>query len=169
MWLNILIFLVVFVIMLVGLVGEVFGLPGLAIIWLAALGFAIFSGFHIVGWSTIIILLLIWLVSIVINYLLTFVTARQLKISWWGLGGAVLGAIIGFIVALVISWGSLAIIFLLVGSALGGFLGEYYYQRHALRALKASTVVVIGYIVGNVLKVLLSILMIVIFLLALII
>lgn len=148
--------------MLIGLVGEVLpGVPGMILIWAGALLYAILTHFQQVGYVPVLFLIFIWLVAVLINYVFIWLTAKHLNISWWGLGGTVLGAIIGLIVGNILGF--------LIGATLGAFLGEYYFQRHALNALKISGAVILGYTIGSVLKIVLAVSMILIFILAVII
>lgn len=158
---HIILFIVAILIMLVGLAGEVLpGVPGGILILLSALLYGTLTGFSQFGVFTILVLVFIWLIAVLINYVFVWLTSRHLGISWYGLAGAIMGAILGLFLANILG--------LLIGATLGSFIVEYIYQRHAVNALKACGGVVIGFVIGSVLKIVLAITMILVFVLAVI-
>lgn len=144
-------------IMIVGVIGEILpAVPGMILIWVAALVYTIVDGFDRVGWWTIGLMILIWLIASGIDMIATWVTAKKIGVSWWGLGLSILGTIIGTIVFNF--WG------MLIGMIAGALIGEYIYHREIIKSLKAGAAVIIGHIFGGVLKLMMAMTMILIFL-----
>jgi hypothetical protein len=83
-------------IMLVGLLSLVIpGMPGLVIIWLAALAYVLITGFH--AWWVVVIFVFLTLLMIVGNLadnVIMGASARGKGASWWAIGAAFLAGII---------------------------------------------------------------------------
>ncbi|MBU0648067.1 DUF456 domain-containing protein, partial [Patescibacteria group bacterium] len=156
MFLNILVVIIVLIVMLIGLVGEVLPVvPGMILIWLAALAYGIYDGFENLSLYTIVFLILCWLIASLADVLTTWLTTRHINVSWYGILGALVGAIIGFI--------SFAFWGMILGIMLGAFAGEFWYKRQALTAIKASAAAIIGFALGSALKIFIAIFMILVF------
>lgn len=70
-------------------------LPGLVIIWAAALGYGIFSGFGILGWIMFAILTILMIVGSFVDNVLMGTSAHKEGAPWWVILLALLGAIAG--------------------------------------------------------------------------
>lgn len=151
---------VVLIVMVVGLMGEILpAVPGMILIWVAALIYAIVDGFERVGWLAIVLMIIIWLMACGVDMIATWFTAKKIGVSWWGLGLSIFGTILGLIIFNF--WG------MLIGMVLGALVGEYIYHRNMLKSLKAGGAVILGSIFGGVIKLAMAGLMILIFLIAL--
>jgi uncharacterized protein len=111
--------------MVVGLLGSVLpGLPGVTLIFLSALVYAIITDFRTVGAAILVVLFIFAAIAFVADFVATSYGARRFGASNWGtVGGAVggiAGALIGF---LFLGIGSL--FGLILGTIAGVFLGEY--------------------------------------------
>ena len=73
-------------------------LPGLVIIWLAALGYGLAAGFGTLGWIIFVILTLLMLAGSVIDNILMGTQAHKEGAPWWVVLLATLAALIGGIV-----------------------------------------------------------------------
>ena len=112
--------------MVVGALGVVVPvLPGLPLIWLAALGFALVDGFERVDWSFLGWLLLITVGAEAADHLGRVWGARRYGAGKAGAWGAVIGALAG-------------LFFLPVGLVLGPFLGALVGELLAGRTLSES-------------------------------
>ncbi|MGB3298910.1 MAG: DUF456 domain-containing protein [Phormidesmis sp.] len=126
------------VLMLIGLVGAfVPALPGISLIVAAVLIWTLATGGAIANWAlgTAIVALIL---SLVVNYLATYLGARQVGASNWGQVGAIIGLFVGFfglLPALPIGGPLLGILF---GTMLGAFVGEFSYQSSHRKELKIS-------------------------------
>ncbi len=124
---------------LVGLVGVIVPiLPGILLIWLTVLAYAIVEGFSSIDWVTFVTISLIALVTGTADIWMALFGAKSGGASFLSMVYGVIGAIIGFFV--------LGAIAPLVGSLFGGILGysagvllgQYQKQRDWTLALKAS-------------------------------
>ena len=89
---------VVFVFMLVGLFGLAFPMfPGLTVIWLAALGYGVMSGFGLFGWIAFALITLLMVAGSLVDNFLMGSKARAGGASWWAVAFAWLGGILGSI------------------------------------------------------------------------
>ena len=157
--------------MLVGLVGAfVPALPGISLIVAAVLVWTLATGGATANWAlgTAVVALIL---SLVVNYLATYLGARQVGASSWGQTGAIVGLLVGFfglLPALPIGGPLLGILF---GTMLGAFIGEFSYrkelelsQRLAFSG-KVSIAVVVSSLIGTLLEGLLALTAIVVFVL----
>ena len=161
MVIKVILFFLVVIIMLIGLIGEILPvLPGMILIWLAALVYGIVDGFKDFSIYSLILMIIIWLIAAGMDLLAAWLTSRHLGVSWWGLGGGIIGFLIGLFFV--------NILVIILATAIGAFIGEYYKLRHAGHALKASAGALIGLAIGGAAKIVLAVLMILIFLLAVI-
>jgi len=72
-------------------------LPGLVIIWLAALGYGLAAGFGVLGWIMFALLTLLMLVGSVVDNILMGTSAHKEGAPWWVILLAMLAAILGSI------------------------------------------------------------------------
>ncbi len=70
-------------------------LPGLVIIWAAALGYGIFMGFSTLGWVMFALMTILMIVGSVIDNLLMGTSAHKEGAPWWVVLLALLFAILG--------------------------------------------------------------------------
>src|SRR5215210_266198 len=147
------------VLMVVGLVGSVVpGLPGVTLIFLSALLYAIFTDFHTLGAAVLVLLFIFAAIAFVADFIATSYGARRFGASNWGTVGGAVGGIAGALVgALFLGIGSL--FGLILGTIAGVFIGEYLKrERHGnhedqgpaqadwRRASRAAGGVIIGYL-----------------------
>jgi uncharacterized protein YqgC (DUF456 family) len=172
------------VVMLVGLAGSVLpGLPGVPLIFLSALVYAIRTDFEPVGGLVIVLLAVFATLALVMDFLATTYGARKFGASNWGTVGGAIGGIVGALVgALFLGVG--ALFGLILGTLGGVFLGEYLRRREASpptqealreraerwdwrRASRAAGGVFVGYVVSAVTQGVLGLLSVIVFVLAL--
>jgi len=119
--------LVILGLMLVGLAGVVFPvLPGLVIIWAAALVFGLVQGFGGAGGWLFAGITLLMLIGSVIDNVIMGSSARRSGASWMAVGVALLGGLIGSLV-----WPPLGGLLL---ALLGIFVVEYLRLRDLRQA-----------------------------------
>jgi uncharacterized protein YqgC (DUF456 family) len=98
-WLNISIFAITQFFMLVGLLGLALPIyPGLVIMWLAALGYGVVSGFKALGIVIFVILTVLMLVGSVVDNLMLGAGARKGGAAWLSIGVALLAGVIGTLI-----------------------------------------------------------------------
>jgi len=95
-WLTTTIFWTTLVIMLVGLFGLIVPIfPGIAVIWLAALGYGVITGFTTLGWVLFAVITVLFIIGAVIDNVLMGTKARKEGAAWSSLALGVLAGILG--------------------------------------------------------------------------
>jgi len=110
--------------------------PGLVIMWVGALGYGIATGFDTTGWIIFAIMTVLMLVGSFIDNFLMGASARQKGASWWSLGAALLGALIGTIVLPPIGG--------LIFALLALFTVEYFRLKDSKKAFESTTSLATG-------------------------
>ena len=153
---------IVLALMGVGVIGAIIpGLPGSSLILLAIAIWSIATEFSGVGWSFVLIFIVL-ILSAAVEYLAVYLGAKQVGASKWSQRGAILGMVLGFLGLIPALPLGGPIFGLLFGAIAGAFLGEYFYrsgletQARVQQAFKVSMGVVIGSLIGNVIEVLLA-------------
>ena len=169
-----------FVLMFVGLLGSVLpGLPGVTLIFLSALVYAIITDFRTVGAAILLVLFIFAAIAFVADFVATSYGARRFGASNWGTVGGAVGGIAGALIGLLfLGIGSL--FGLILGTIAGVFLGEYLKRtrqgRHEpgsagsdwRRASHAAGGVLVGYLAAAIIQGLLGLASVVVFVLALV-
>src|SRR5918992_1650870 len=166
------------VLMFVGLLGSVLpGLPGVTLIFLSALVYAIITDFQTVGAVILVLLFVFAALAFVTDFVATSYGARRFGASNWGTVGGAIGGIAGALIGLLfLGIGSL--FGLILGTIVGVFIGEYL-KRTRLdqqepgstesdwrRASHAAGGVLVGYLASGVIQGLLGLASVVVFVLA---
>lgn len=173
------------IVMLVGLAGSVLpALPGVPLIFIAALVYAYLTGFAYVGAGVLVLLGFFAALAFVADFVATSYGARRFGASSWGTAGGAIGGLLGALVG-ALFFGVGAIFGLLAGSIGGVFLGEYLRRPNARseddaprvrpargsndwrRTSRAAGGVLVGYLAGAVAQGILGLLSIAIFVVAL--
>ena len=110
--------------------------PGLVIMWVGALGYGISTGFGTTGWIIFAIMTVLMIVGSLIDNFLMGASARQKGASWWSLGAAWVGAIIGTIILPPIGG--------LIFALLALFTVEYFRLKDTKQAFDSSTSLATG-------------------------
>src|SRR5215213_7311026 len=167
------------ILMFVGLLGSVLpGLPGVPLIFLSALLYAILTDFRSVGAAILVVLGIFAAIALVADFLATSYGARRFGASNWGTVGGAVGGIVGALIGLLfLGIGSL--FGLILGTIAGVFIGEYLKRkRHSgpeeqgpaqadwRRASRAAGGVFVGYLASAVVQGFLGLASIVVFVLA---
>ncbi len=120
---------VTLLVMLIGLIGSVLpALPGVPLIFAAALVYAYVTDFEVVGAFVIVLLGLFALLAFVADFLATTYGARRFGASNWGTVGGAIGSLVGALAG-ALFFGVGALFGLLVGAIGGVFAGEYLRRR----------------------------------------
>jgi uncharacterized protein YqgC (DUF456 family) len=165
------------VLMVVGLLGSVLpGLPGVTLIFLSALVYALLTDFRTVGAAVLVVLFVFAALALVVDFVATSYGARRFGASNWGTLGGALGGIAGALIGLLfLGIGSL--LGLILGTIAGVFLGEYLKRRRQgqqepgstqsdwRRASHAAGGVIVGYLASAVIQGLLGLSSVVVFVL----
>src|SRR5215213_5063957 len=155
--------------MVVGLLGSVLpGLPGVTLIFLSALVYAIITDFRTVGAAILVVLFIFAAIAFVADFVATSYGARRFGASNWGTVGGAVGGIAG------------ALFGLILGTIAGVFLGEYLKRTRQSRqepgsagsdwrrASHAASGVLVGYLAAAIIQGLLGLASVVVFVLALV-
>ena len=166
--------------MVVGLLGSVLpGLPGVTLIFLSALVYAIITDFRTVGAAILVVLFIFAAIAFVADFVATSYGARRFGASNWGTVGGAIGGIVGALAGLLLA-GIGSLFGLIAGTIAGVFIGEYLRrQRHGdeeqqpqeadwRRASRAAGGVIVGYLASAIVQGLLGLASVIIFVLALI-
>ena len=166
------------VLMFVGLLGSVLpGLPGVTLIFLSALVYAIITDFRTVGVAILVVLFIFAAIAFVADFVATSYGARRFGASNWGTVGGAIGGIAGALIGLLfLGIGSL--FGLILGTIAGVFLGEYLKRTRQgqqgpgstgsdwRRASHAAGGVLVGYLASSAIQGLLGLASVVVFVLA---
>lgn len=168
-------------VMLVGLAGSVLpGLPGVPLIFLAALVYAIATGFEPVGAGVIALLGAFAAVALVADFFATAYGARRFGASSWGTAGGAIGGLAGALAG-ALFFGIGALFGLILGTIGGVFLGEYLNRRRHTdpstgepasgrgdwrRASRAAGGVFVGYVASAIVQGLLAVISVIVFVVA---
>jgi uncharacterized protein YqgC (DUF456 family) len=97
-WLSTTIMWTTLVIMLVGLFGLIVPIfPGIAVIWLASLGYGVVTGFTTLGWVLFAVITVLFITGAVIDNVLMSAKAHQEGAAWSTLALGVMAGILGTI------------------------------------------------------------------------
>ena len=135
----------------VGLVALIF-LPGLVIIWAAALGYGLAAGFGRLGWIMFALITVLMLVGLVIGEVIAARRTHRIGVPWWVILLALLAALAGNF-ALPVLGGILAAMAAL-------FLIEWLRRRDPRGALQAMQGLLIGWGWGFVIRFIMGLAMI---------
>ena len=162
-WMPELPFWIALAAMLIGLAGTVLpALPGVGLIWVSALIYAIADGFTSLtplGFGALTVCALVGLVS---DLLLSQAGSRMAGASWQALGAGVLLGAVGFLVGLFVG-GLGAVPMGIVGTLAGIFIVEYRHRQDWLEALKAGGGWLAGCVISRGLQLVLALVMVAIF------
>ena len=157
-WPLIVIFILAVLVMLVGMLGIIIPvLPGVPLIFAAALIYAIITGFTQITGNIILIFAILTIASLVFDYLATVLGVKRMGGSVWGMIGAFVGMIIGLMIP------GVGIIGFIIGAFVGAFLLELLVGKTSRQALRAGFGSFIGFIVGGVFRFIIGAVMIGIF------
>jgi len=144
-WLEIVLFVSTLLIMLFGLIGSALPvIPGVPIIWVAALIYGLVTGFETIGLNYLLIFGILTAVSLVLDWVVNIYGAKKFGASKWGMVGAFLGMIVGMFVG--------ALAGMIIGPFIGAVLFELLIGKTSGPALKAGFGTFVGFIVGVVMK-----------------
>jgi len=118
---------------------------GVPVAWLGLFIFAIDTGFERISIATTVIFLIVMLLTIVIDWFAPMLGAGKIKVSKWGILGAIFGSFLGiFILGY---WG------VVIGPFLGAVLGELTAGTEYKKALRIGLGTLIALIIGMLVKI----------------
>jgi hypothetical protein len=145
--------LTVFILVLmIGLFITVFGLPGSLLIFLAALFYAVATGFSPLGFQTILALLLLAFFAEGLEFLLGMWGAHHAAASRRGLAAAGVGGVVGMMVLTPWLYGPGALIGLFAGAFTGVWITEMIRQWNLKSAFRAEPRAILGWTAGSLVR-----------------
>jgi len=135
-----------------------FGMPGTFLILIGALIYNLITWSWSIGWTALIILLVLALLGELFDVVASAVTARHFGSSWVGVFGAVLGGIAGTVIGVPVPvLGS--VLGLFIGAFVGATLFELVRQRSVRKGLRAGVGAFVGRITSIFVKLALAVMM----------
>lgn len=131
------------------------GLPGTGLVFIGTLVYAWATGFQAIGWGTLLIFLLLTLLAMGVDYIAGLLTAQKFGASKQGIIGSVIGGILGLII--------FSLPGLILGQLAGVIAGELMFGRKMKESMKSGLGVFIGYLLGSLVKVIITTMMIIVF------
>jgi uncharacterized protein len=129
-------------------------LPGVPLVFIGLLLIAWADGFVKVSLLTMTIIGLLALLSMLIDFVASFITTKKVGASKNAMWGMVIGGLLGLFA------GVLGLFF---GASIGALIGEFSAHRDASRATMVGLAAGLGFILGLVAKVILALIMLGIF------
>jgi len=137
-WLDMSIFWITLIIMVVGLFGLIVPIfPGITVIWLAALGYGVITGFSTLGWVLFAVITILLIVGVTIDNVLMGAKARKEGAAWSSLALGMLAGILGTIFFPPVGG--------IIAAPLVVLLLEYNRQRNFNKALASLRGLAIGW------------------------
>lgn len=151
-WMGIFLWICVAAFIVVGVAGTVVpALPGIPMIFLAALLAAWIGDFEQVTWVPLVFLGILTIVGLAVDWVAQTMGAQRAGASKWGILGSLIGTVAGLFM------GIFGILFM---PLVGAFIGEYIAQRDLRIAGNVGWATWVGMMVGTVVKLALSFIMI---------
>ncbi|WP_316433775.1 DUF456 family protein [Leptolyngbya sp. NK1-12] len=147
----------------VGVIGAVVpALPGAILILGAIIVWGLVNGFAGLG-IPIAVTIVVLLANSLIDFLATYLGAKQAGASKWGQIGAIVGLLLGVFGLLPASLIGGPLLGLLIGPLLGAIIGEFLYRRDLKLAVRAGIGIVVGTLIGNLIEGLLALIAMIVF------
>jgi uncharacterized protein len=142
--------------MAIGLVGTVVPvLPGIALVFVATLLYALVTGFERVGVSYVLLFAALTLLAIGLGFAARALGARAFGATRWGLVGAVAGLVVGLLFAG--PWG------LILGPLVGAVALEALSGQPLRRACRSGVGALVGFLLGSAAELTLALVIVIIF------
>lgn len=146
---EILLFVAALIVMIVGLAGIIVPIiPGLPLIWFAALCYALFTDFTTISREFLFASAILVLVVTILQHLFSVYGAKRYGASRWGTFGAFVGMIFGLFL------GSIA--GLIIGPLIGAVAFELLVGKTLSQALKAGFGTFVGFLFGSIFQLIAS-------------
>ncbi|MEE9554682.1 MAG: DUF456 domain-containing protein [candidate division Zixibacteria bacterium] len=146
-WTEIILFSAALLVMIIGQVGIILPfIPGVPMIFGAALIYAILTDFAVISAQTVIIFAILAVFSVILDWIATALGVKKMGGSYFGMFGAFLGMILGLLLP------GVGVIGFIIGAFVGAFLFETLLGKESKAAFKAGLGSFIGFLAGGVLK-----------------
>jgi uncharacterized protein YqgC (DUF456 family) len=146
-WFEIIMFIIALMLMIVGMAGIILPLlPGVPIIFAAALLYGVATGFAQVTGQVILIFAILTAISLLLDWLATVIGVRKMGGSYLGMLGAFIGMIAGLLLP------GVGIFGFIIGAFIGAVLFELLIGKTSKQAMRAGLGSFIGFLIGGVLR-----------------
>jgi len=134
--------------LLLGLFSIVFGLPGAVIIAVVVLAYAVFTGFSVIGWKLLLVIVALAVLAETLEFIIGMHVAAQFGLSMKGFWASLIGSMIGAaaLTPFFLGFGAIAGIFL--GGMAGLLMVEMMRRGRLKAAFRASLGIVLGRVAG---------------------
>jgi uncharacterized protein len=150
---NIPLLIISSLLMLAGLLGIIIPfIPGVPLVWLGLLIYAVGTGFHGIHVAAIVIFFVLMALTLALDFVMPLLGLKKYKASNWALLGSFVGFIIGVIFFNI--WG------VILGPIAGAFVAELIAKGELRGGLQAALATLLSSIVGTLLKIVVSVVMI---------
>ncbi len=157
-WFEIILFVITIAVMLVGLAGVILPLiPGVPIIFGAALLYALLTDFSTISGQTLIVFAILTIVSLALDWAASVMGVKKMGGSYAGMVGAFIGMIIGLLLP------GLGIIGFIIGAFVGAYAMELLINRNSRVALRAGLGSFLGFLAGGLMKFVMGVIIIGVF------
>jgi uncharacterized protein YqgC (DUF456 family) len=146
-WLDWLSYLTLFVMLVVGLIINLVGLPGLWVMIAAVMAYAWLTGWMYVGWKLLAGLVVMGLAAEVVEFIAGSAGARAAGSSRRGAMGAIVGALAGGVVGS----GILFLVGTVIGAVIGAFAGAAVVELLIGKSVQQSMEIGVGAARGRIL------------------
>lgn len=143
---EIILIIIAFAMVISGAIGVVLPfLPGVPVSWMGLLLFAYATEFAVVTWKALILFLIFSLMTFAIDFIAPLIGAKQYQASRYGMIGAVIGFLVGFMM--------LGPIGIFIGPIFGAIAGEVIYGgKSGDEAMLSSRGLLLGFLAGGAIK-----------------
>ncbi|MBI4992288.1 MAG: DUF456 domain-containing protein [Candidatus Harrisonbacteria bacterium] len=142
---EVLLILLAFILVLSGAVGVIMPLlPGVPMAWFGMLIFGFATDFISLSQETILIFLGLTILTMVLDLVAPIIGAKRYRASKYGMGGAMLGLFLGFMM--------LGPIGIVAGPFIGALLGEMLLGKEPEEAMQSAKGAIIGFLAGGIIK-----------------
>ena len=157
-WSEILLFIATLLVMLIGLAGVILPiLPGIPIIFAAALVYALLTDFAAIGTQTLLIFAILTILALVLDWAAGIIGVKKMGGSRAGMIGAFIGMIVGLILP------GVGIVGFIIGAFAGACIMELLVNKDSRTALRAGLGSLLGFLAGSLVKFIIGSIMIGIF------
>ncbi|AKL94446.1 hypothetical protein CACET_c09390 [Clostridium aceticum] len=138
-----------FVLIILGVMGIFLPiLPGPILVLVGIVLYGFVTDFAVISLYWIVLFSILTFITIVVDYLASFMTAKKFNVSSWGMIGMFIGGFSGLVI--------LNVVGLIIGQVVGLTLGELLSGREWKESIKAGGAGVIAYFVSLVVKLLIT-------------
>ncbi|SET33002.1 hypothetical protein SAMN05660297_02042 [Natronincola peptidivorans] len=135
-----------FALILLGVAGVFFPiLPGPMLVLIGIALYSYGTDFIVITPYWLTLFAILTLITITVDYLASFITAKKFNASIWGMAGMIIGGFLGLMVFNIIG--------LLIGQVIGLILGELFMGKELIEAIKTGSAGVVGYLISLIVKV----------------